>query len=168
MYLQQKDVESACLAWIQTACMFMIGEVCARTAISLQDERDVIAVLEGQKDEWKPVCLPPLTTCRTLFRSLLVPTGPQGRVGHFILPCLRVLFGIESDALSKNLQRSCLLVLDRVCATCASCSMCRDDQTYLTYIYVILLYHVYIRVVWKVQVFAVYGPNMALHATHAI
>jgi hypothetical protein len=77
MFLQQKDVESKCLAWIQTACMFMIGDVSARTADSLQDRRDVLAVLERQKDEWKPVLFSSFSPYTLSVLYLLLP-GLQG------------------------------------------------------------------------------------------
>jgi hypothetical protein len=80
MYLQQKDVEEAVLAWIQAACMFMIDEVDEKTADSFADRRKVLAVLKEQETEWEAVCSPPCTTYFPLSLFFCWPLpGPQGR-----------------------------------------------------------------------------------------
>jgi hypothetical protein len=76
MFLKQKSVEATCLDWIQTACMFMVDEVYEGTLDSLDDNRSVKAVIEGQQDEWNAVCSHPFSTCRTL--SVAGPSRPIG------------------------------------------------------------------------------------------
>jgi hypothetical protein len=55
MYLQQKDVESTVLAWIQAACMCMIDEDCVQAAESSEDKSKAQAVLKEQQDAWEAV-----------------------------------------------------------------------------------------------------------------
>jgi hypothetical protein len=69
MYLQQKDVEATVLVWIQAVCMLISDDVVVEAPNSVEDIRELLDVLKGQRNEWKTVRSPHIT--QFVFSSVM-------------------------------------------------------------------------------------------------
>jgi hypothetical protein len=123
MYLQQKDVEATVLAWIQAGCIFIIDEVYEKTADSFEDRKKVLAVLKGQENELKAVCLPPFIPCSTLSALLQVLPGPLEWNETFWTALSLALHEIRKDPLLQYLQHSSLHLMFRASGACSALSV---------------------------------------------